>query len=214
MCRQVDVRAAGAALAACTGRDAADDRGAVLWREFWLRAARNADVRSVSFDLNRPVSTPNALDTSSRGVRQALADAVLRLAQLNVPCMSRSTRRSRRPSTPRPMPGCGNVEGCHDITAAADSGPLRDDGHFGAVTMSFSFAMTGHLTRDGPVARTVLTLSQSSDPSSPHQTALYGRNGWVVDRFAEAEIAVGPDRSVSVLCGRGAWFTLRRESTS
>jgi acyl-homoserine-lactone acylase len=113
-----------------------------------------------------------------------------------------------------PVPGCGNVERCYDITAATDSGLLRDDGRFGAVTMGSSFVMTGRLTRDGPMARTLLTSFQSSDPSSPHQTALYGRNGWAVDRFAEAEIAAGSDRSMSVLCGRGAWFTLRRESTS
>jgi acyl-homoserine-lactone acylase len=72
------------------------------------------------------------------------------------------------------------VEGCYDITAAADSGLLHDDGRFGAVTMESGFVLAVRLTRDGPVARTLLTYSESSDPSSPHrgdQTALYGRRG-------------------------------------
>jgi acyl-homoserine-lactone acylase len=81
----VEVSAGCGTLDAWSGRDAVGDRGAVLWREFWLRAARMPDVWSVPFDPNRPVAAPNTLNIASTGVRQALADAVLRLAQLHVP---------------------------------------------------------------------------------------------------------------------------------
>lgn len=84
--------------------------------------------------------------------------------------------------------GVENVEGCHDITAAADSGHSGDDGRCDAV----------RLTSDGPVARTLL----------------HGAGRWVVDRFDKADIVVSPQLSVSVLCRRGVQVTLRRESTS
>ncbi|MEV6609503.1 penicillin acylase family protein [Kutzneria sp. NPDC051319] len=207
--REVDVSAGCSALAAWSGRNSVGDRGAVLWREFWLRAARVPEVWSVPFDPSRPVSTPNTLDTDSPGVRQALADAVLRLAQLHVPVDAplSAAQYTTVGGGELPVPGCGNVEGCYDITAATDSGLLGDGGRFGAVTMGSSFVMAVRLTRDGPKARTLLTYSESSDPSSPHhgdQTVLYGRGGWVPDRFSEAEITASPELSVSVLCGRGA----------
>ncbi|GAA3438674.1 penicillin acylase family protein [Kutzneria kofuensis] len=206
---KVDMTAACAALAEWSGRDGVNDRGAVLWREFWLRAARMPDVWSVPFDPNRPVRTPNTLDTAGPGVRQALACAVLRLSQLGVPVDAPlpAARYTTVGGGELPVPGCGNVEGCHDITAATDQGLRRDDGRFGAVTMGSSFVTAVRLMGDGPTARPLLTCSESSDPSSPHhgdQTRLHASGWWVVDRFDEAAIAADPELSVSVLCGRGA----------
>ena len=163
------------------------DRGAVLWRDFWLRASRIPDLWSVPFDPSRPVETPNTVNTAGTEIRQVLADAVLRLAQLR-------------------LPGCGNVEGCHEITAATDSGLPWDDGRFGAVTTGSGFVMAARLTSGGPVARTPLTYGESTDPALRHgdQMVLPGSEKWVVDRFDEADIVAGPRLFMSVLCGRGA----------
>lgn len=46
-----------------------------------------------------------------------------------------------------------------------------------------------------PVARTLLTYSQSSDPGSPHysdQTELYSAERWVTSRFCERDILRSP----------------------
>lgn len=46
-----------------------------------------------------------------------------------------------------------------------------------------------------PVARTLLTYSQSSNPASPHysdQTELYSGERWVTSRFCEKDIARSP----------------------
>lgn len=46
-----------------------------------------------------------------------------------------------------------------------------------------------------PVARTLLTYSQSSNPKSPHfsdQTELYSGERWVTSRFCERDIARSP----------------------
>lgn len=46
-----------------------------------------------------------------------------------------------------------------------------------------------------PVARTLLTYSQSSNPNSPHysdQTRLFSGERWVTSRFREKDIARSP----------------------
>ena len=50
-----------------------------------------------------------------------------------------------------------------------------------------------------PVARTLLTYSQSENPKSPHfsdQTRLYAGERWVTSRFCEKDIARSPDLRV------------------
>jgi acyl-homoserine-lactone acylase len=62
--------------------------------------------------------------------------------------------------------------------------------------------MATELTPDGPRTRTILTYSESSNPSSPHhtdQTALFSRSQWVTERFTEAEINATPHLDTTVL---------------
>ena len=50
-----------------------------------------------------------------------------------------------------------------------------------------------------PDAATLLTYSQSTDPTSPYfadQTWLYSRKQWVGMRFTEADIASDPELTV------------------
>lgn len=50
-----------------------------------------------------------------------------------------------------------------------------------------------------PVARTLLTYSQSSNPRSPHyldQTRLFSAERWVTSRFCEKDIMSSPDLKV------------------
>jgi acyl-homoserine-lactone acylase len=55
-----------------------------------------------------------------------------------------------------------------------------------------------------PVARTILTYSESTDPTNPHyadQTALFSNKQWVVDRFCTADVKNAPVREVTDLAG-------------
>ena len=55
-----------------------------------------------------------------------------------------------------------------------------------------------------PNARTILTYSESTDPTDPHyadQTALFSQKKWVVDRFCAAAIKASPIKQVKHLVG-------------
>jgi acyl-homoserine-lactone acylase len=70
------------------------------------------------------------------------------------------------------------------------------------VIFGSSFMMVAQLTPRGPVARTLLSYSESSNPDSPHhgdQTRLFAAKRWVTDRYTEAEILSSPGLSVQCL---------------
>jgi acyl-homoserine-lactone acylase len=53
-----------------------------------------------------------------------------------------------------------------------------------------------------PNARTILTYSESTDPTNPHyadQTALFSKRQWVKDRFCAKDIKASPVRQVTHL---------------
>jgi len=55
-----------------------------------------------------------------------------------------------------------------------------------------------------PVARTILTYSESTDPTSPHyddQTRMFSKKHWVHDRFCTAAINADPHKQVLHLAG-------------
>ncbi len=67
-----------------------------------------------------------------------------------------------------------------------------------------SFIMAVEMTTHGPVARTILTYSESANPTSPHyadQTTLFSHKQWVTERFTEAQIDADPTLQVTVLYG-------------
>jgi acyl-homoserine-lactone acylase len=67
-----------------------------------------------------------------------------------------------------------------------------------------SFIMAVELTPHGPRARTILTFSESANPTSPHhrdQTVLFAARRWVAERFSEAEIDADPHLQTTTLRG-------------
>ncbi len=55
-------------------------------------------------------------------------------------------------------------------------------------------------TDDGPVGRSVLTYSLSTNPNSPHfadQTRLFSQGQWKEMRFTESQILSDPNLSVT-----------------
>lgn len=56
-----------------------------------------------------------------------------------------------------------------------------------------------------PDTRTLLTYSQSADPTSPHyadQTRLFSKKQWVTERFCSSEIDKAPGLKVVTLTGK------------
>ncbi|MBF6065552.1 penicillin acylase family protein [Nocardia terpenica] len=71
------------------------------------------------------------------------------------------------------------------------------------VTFGSSFIDVVHFIGDGPpVVSTVMTYSQSSDPTSPHyadQTELFSAGRWLTDRFTDEQIAASPSLTIKTL---------------
>ncbi len=203
----VDVSAACPVLAGWDLRGDPGSRGAVLWRQFWVQASEAADLWSVPFDAAHPATTPNTLNTASSRVRHALADAVQRMHALHLPLDEplSAAQHTTTSAAPIAVPGCTNNEGCYNIVSNSDTTPLLgDDGQFPAVTFGSSFIMTVDLVPSGPTAHTILTYSESANPSSPHhsdQTTLFAQKRWVTNRFTEHQITTDPQLQVTVVTG-------------
>ncbi|GAA4609703.1 penicillin acylase family protein [Actinoallomurus liliacearum] len=187
----VDVRSACRVLAAWDLRTDTGSKGAVLWRAFFFAAAASRLFRT-PFDPAHPVTTPRDLNTADPGVGRAVADTVQRMTALKVPLDEPLGAAQRYAGIA--IPGCPGAEGCFNAIYPA-SLPLQADGTYSDVTSGSSFIMAVSLTPAGPRASTILTYSESANPSSPHhtdQTRLFSAKRWVQDRFADAEIAADP----------------------
>ncbi|GAB1332407.1 hypothetical protein ACE1SV_67460 [Streptomyces sennicomposti] len=71
------------------------------------------------------------------------------------------------------------------------------------VVFGSGFVQEVGFTADGPPqTSSLLTYSQSADPTSPHyadQTRLFSAGQWVTERFTEEQIAASPQLEVEVL---------------
>ncbi|MDH6114755.1 acyl-homoserine-lactone acylase [Kitasatospora sp. MAP12-15] len=200
----VDVRAACDTLARWDLRGDPDSRGAVLWREFMRGAGQPF---AVPFDPARPLTTPRDLDTSDPAVGRALADAVQRMQHLHLPLDVPLGAVQQAPGG-IPVPGCTTeVEGCYNAAEALGEDDLQPTGAYPAVSQGSSFIMAVQFTPTGPQAATIMTYSESADPSSPHhtdQTRLYARKIWIPERYTEAQIAADPALRITYLTGGGS----------
>jgi acyl-homoserine-lactone acylase len=173
---RVDVRAACDTLARWDGRADAGSRGEALWEMFF-----DDSLLRVPFDPAHPLTTPRGIDGNDPEARRALADAV-RLRRSN------GTARRWAGIT---LHGCPDEKGCFNAIEAD-----------GRSIQGSSFIMAVELTPHGPRTRTILTFSQSANPTSPHhldQTVLFSDKQWVTERFSEAEINADPHLKATTL---------------
>jgi acyl-homoserine-lactone acylase len=174
--KRVDVRAACDTLASWNGRADVGSRGEALWETFF-----DDSLWAVPFDPAHPLTTPRGIDGNDRDVQRALADAV------RFPRIGGSARRWAG----IPLHGCPEEKGCFNAIEAD-----------GRSIQGSSFIMAIELTAHGPRARTILTYSQSANPTSPHyrdQTVLFSHKHWVPERFTEAEITADPQLQTTTL---------------
>ena len=175
-----------------------DSRGAIFYRRFWdnLMAspegtayayAHNAPFWKTQFDASNPVTTPAGLNTADPTVANALGDAIndLRTAKLPLDVAVGKVQGVEKNGRWYPIhggPGDPNGDFNAIWTTWTAKGPAQVDGG-----SSFVQVVTWN---DGPCpnARTILTYSESTDPTSPHyadQTALFSKKQWVRDEFCD-----------------------------
>ena len=193
-----------------------DSRGAILFRRFWDNLSGStqntaygysgvtAPYWKTQFSATDAVHTPSGLNTSDPEVATALGDAISDLNAAKLPL---------------------------DVTVGAAQGITKNgvrypiSGGIGDPNGDFNAIWTNWVAGKGvdtptggssfvqvvtwgsgpcPIARTILTYSESTDPTDPHyadQTALSSKKKWVTDRFCAADINNAPVRQVTHLVG-------------
>lgn len=194
----VDVSAACAVLAGWDRTTDSSSRGALLFDRFWRKLTATTAARDlwlVPFSAADPVRTPRTLNQAAPGLGRALADAVaeLRAAGIALDAPLGAHQFVVRGGQKLPVGGgtealgvWNKIEAPWNPAAGGYPEVLHGSSHIQAVGW------------DGgrcPVARTLLTYGQSSDPDSPYsadQTRLFSQERWVTSRFCERDILASP----------------------
>src|SRR6516225_4309392 len=181
----------------------ADQRGAVLFGEFWNHASASPSPFSLPFEPAHPVTTPFGLNTANPTVRNALGDAIQALRKAHVPIDTTL--------------GAVQFVSYHGSHITIPGGPGDPDGIFKVITeisqpgspvffgSSFIQVVTWPPGSACPVGSTILTYSESSNPTSPHfadQTKLFSKKQFLPDRFCPKQIAADPNLRVVTVTGR------------
>jgi acyl-homoserine-lactone acylase len=191
----VDLRPACDTLAHWDLHATPTSRGELLWSEFFNRAALvPGGIFADTFDPNRPLETPSRLNATNPAVWTALADAVEYLQSKGLPLDAPwgDVQYVERAGDRIPIDGCQGTslvveQGCFNMQIDES----RPDGTYEPVDgTSFVMAVTWD-DHGQPQARTLLSYSQSTDPTSPwydDQTKLYSQKQWITESFGEAQI--------------------------
>lgn len=194
-------------LAQWNGRSDPAQRGAVLFARFWNFAwAATPSPFSHPFQLSHPVTTPYGLNTKNATVRTALGDAIQQLNAAHIPIdttlaavqyVTYHGKHITIPGGPGDPDGIFNAIG--EGTYPGDSLTSPDGGS------SFIQVVTWRPGSACPVGSTILTYSESSNPTSPHfadQTKLFSKKHWLRDRFCQSQIAADPNLQVTTVRSR------------
>lgn len=170
--------------------------GLLYFRAFASAFANWDTGWKVPFDPNEPILTPRGIDWTRRTVARRLERSLRRAAQeveaLGLPkdAIWGSLQFARRGEKTIAIPGAPGQLGVYN---AIDSEPAESRG-FEPVRGS-SYIQLVSFDKQGPIARGVLTYSQSTRAGSPHshdQTELFSRNEWPLLPFTAEQIANDP----------------------
>ncbi|WP_328863323.1 penicillin acylase family protein [Streptomyces sp. NBC_00306] len=189
--------AACAALAAWDRRADTDSRGALLFDRFWRGFATLplAEQWKVPFSAADPVNTPNTLNTASPGFAKALTGAVAELRAAGIPLDAPLGAHQFVVRNGKRIPVHGGTEALGVWNKVEPVWNPAGGGYTEVSTGSSHIQAVGWDGGRCPVARTLLTYSQSSNPASPHysdQTVLFSGERWVPSRFCEKDILRSP----------------------
>lgn len=155
-----------AALAKWDGKAEIDSRGAMLFSLFWGKAAVRPDLWTRAFDPSDIVATPSSLDTAGTKGDALLADLaaaadILDKMGIALDAPLGEVQFAERGDERIPISG-GMTGGILNYTAAL---PTKDGF---AVVHGASYVQSVTFDDDGPIAKAILTYSQSVDPKSAH----------------------------------------------
>jgi acyl-homoserine-lactone acylase len=176
-----------------------DSKGAVLFRRFWDHASSaEPSPFSTPFSSSDPVHTPNGLATNNPQVRLALGDAISDLEGAGIPLDAAPGDVQKGPGGIPIHGGPGDPNGeFNAIYTTFDPGKGFEPVDMGS---SYVQAVTWN-NSPCPVARTILTYSESDNPRSPFfddQTAMFSRKQWVHERFCAKDVAAHTVTTTSV----------------
>jgi acyl-homoserine-lactone acylase len=218
----VDVSGACPVLERWDLHDNLDSKGAMLFRRFAshvLAAPGGAPVNPVAsyvwakpFDANDPVNTPSGLNTFNPQVRSALADAVTDLENANIPLDAplRGYQYEKRGNEKIPIHGGPGTLGDFNAINVTWSSP----GGYTNVPHGSSHIQAVELTGGCPIAKTILTYSESTDPTSPwfaDQTRMFSNKEWVTWPFCEDAVNADPNLRILDLNGGYAGASVLRK---
>jgi acyl-homoserine-lactone acylase len=194
----VDVSGACGVLAAWDRTVNTDSRGALLFDRLW-RKIPAAQLWKVPFSAADPVHTPNTLNTASPAFATALADAVSELRTAGIALNSPLGQHQFVVRNGQRIPVSGGTESLGIWNKVEPVWDPAQGGYTEVTTGSSYIQAVGWDGSRCPVARTLLSYSQSSNPNSPHysdQTRLYSQEKWVTSRFCEKDILTSPGLKV------------------
>jgi acyl-homoserine-lactone acylase len=192
--RAVDVREACGVLAAWDRTANTGSRGALLFDRLW-RKLPTAQLWKVPFSAADPLGTPNTLDTGAPAFTAALADTVTELRAAGIALNSPLGEHQFVVRNGKRIPVPGGTESLGVWNKVEPVWNPAGGGYTEVTTGSSYIQAVGWDGGRCPVARTLLTYSQSSNPNSPHfsdQTRLFSAERWVTSRFCEKDILSSP----------------------
>jgi acyl-homoserine-lactone acylase len=209
VCEAADGGDACPVLAAWDKHSNVESRGNQIFEEFVKRLPTvpllgTEGYWQVPFDENDPVNTPRDLDENNPQVVQAMKDAIAFLRGKSVPMNATwgSLQVAGDNGAP-PIPlGGGLGDQAGNANALASSEPVTNKDRYKPVTYGSSHIQAISFLDGGAVdARTILTYSQSEDPTSPwskDQTEMFGKKQWVSFPFTAAQISAQQAQKLTV----------------
>ena len=164
-------------------------KGALLFFAFWRKAAAVPDFWAVPFDPRQPAVTPRGINPARAApILDALQGAVAELAELKIPLdaplgqFQLAPRGSERIAIHGGPSVAGVLNAMHSATAPEGLVPYHGS----------SYVQVVGFDDHGPVADSLLSYSQSSNPESPHfadGTHAYSEKRWLRLPWTATEIA-------------------------
>lgn len=196
LCPQRPALAAACTVLAKWDRRAdATSRGALLFFAFWRKALGLKGLWATPFDPAQPLATPRGLDPAqASAILDALQGAVTEMAQTGLAPdaplgqVQVSPRDGARIAIHGGPSAAGVLNAIHSARGTEGLIPFHGT----------SYAQVVGFDADGPVADSLLSYSQSSNPESPHYadgTRAYSEKRWLRLPFTPAQIEaarIGP----------------------
>lgn len=190
LCERADApKPACAALAKWDGTAKLDSRGAMLFAIFWGKTGLRPDLWADTFDRSDVIGTPRTIAVNGVAGDTLLADlkfAADTLTKMGIALDAPLGEVQFAERGDEHIPISGSPVGTLNYTAAL---PVK--GGFGVVHGA-SYVQSVTFDDKGPVAKAILTYSQSTDPASPHyadQTREFSKLALHPYPFSKEEIA-------------------------